>query len=100
MFKGLDVQLEDPLCVAARVDGFMKFMKQKFTEDEKKQKFSFKTYCDSILGNFPPVEQGEPQPSLQFKQLLKTSEDQGVARNLLATLMLVSNSGCAFERLF
>jgi Condensin II complex subunit CAP-H2 or CNDH2, C-term len=82
------------LCVAARVDSFMKFMKQKFMEDEKKQKFSFKTYCDSILGNFPPVEQEEPQPSLHFKQLLKNSEDQGVARQLLATLMLVSKFVC------
>lgn len=88
------MQLEDPLCVAARVDGFMKFMKQKFTEDEKKQKFSFKTYCDSILANFPPAEQGEVQQNLQFKELLNNSEDQGVARQLLATMMLVSTFCC------
>jgi len=65
-------------------------MKLKFSEDEKKPKFSFKTYCESILGAFPPPEEEESEVKLDFKELLNDeSEDQGVARQLLATLMLV-----------
>ncbi|XP_059485328.1 condensin-2 complex subunit H2-like [Neocloeon triangulifer] len=100
---GLAVPAEDAKNAAARVDGFISFMKQQFVENEKKKKFSFQTFCDSILGAFPPscnVVEPESQPRLGFHELLdqvSTGQDQDIARQLLATLMLANRQNVEIE---
>ncbi|CAB3387076.1 Hypothetical predicted protein [Cloeon dipterum] len=80
---------EDPKESAARVDAFMKFMKQRFAEDEQKPKFSFKSYCDAIIDTFPNGDEKKEEIKVNFKELLSdTSAGQDCARQLLATLML------------
>ncbi|CAB3387073.1 Hypothetical predicted protein [Cloeon dipterum] len=82
---------EDPKESAARVDAFMKFMKQRFAEDEQKPKFSFKSYCDAIIDTFPNGDEKKEEIKVNFKELLSdTSAGQDCARQLLATLMLAN----------